>query len=131
MTENVQIKMSSNAVKPDIENTIIIKSPINITIHPHKRVIINTGLHIRIPKGYFGCLMSPNQVFIVNGIIESGNFDEIQVSIVNSSEQIWNIYLGDVICELIIIQSKLPQIEIIKDVMNVPGLIQYDESSPL
>lgn len=115
-TENIKVKILPHGVKPDIKNdVVVIKSPITISINPGEQITINSGLCVDIPRGYFGSLFPIHNNVIITGIIEHKNNKEIKINIVNSSKYIINFYQNDNVCELIIFQTRIPQIEIVND----------------
>lgn len=72
------------------------------------RCTFQTGIHIEIPKGYFGAIRAKSGLLRNHGIICSGTIDvgytgEIMVTLVNTSDEIYCVSEGDKIAQLIII----------------------------
>ena len=72
------------------------------------RCTFPTGIHIEIPKGYFGAIRAKSGLLRNYGIICSGTIDvgytgEIMVTLVNTSDEIYCVSEGDKIAQLIVI----------------------------
>ena len=72
------------------------------------RCTFPTGIHIEIPKGYFGAIRAKSGLLRNHGILCSGTIDvgytgEIMVTLVNTSDELYCVSEGDKIAQLIII----------------------------
>lgn len=72
------------------------------------RCTFPTGIHIEIPKGYFGAIRAKSGLLRNHGILCSGTIDvgytgEIMVTLVNTSDEMYCVSEGDKIAQLIII----------------------------
>lgn len=84
-----------------------IKTPIGFPLHPHEGIIIDTGIHVAIPKGYVGMLKSKSGLNTKHGIssegvIDSGYTGSIHVKLYNQSNCIYCFDRGDKISQLVI-----------------------------
>ena len=81
-----------------------------IILPPGKRKLINTGIVIEIPEGYYGNIrprsgLSCKGIDIGAGIVDSGYRGEIMVLLINNSDINFTISSGDRIAQLIIEKS--------------------------
>ena len=72
------------------------------------RCTFHTGIHVEIPKGYFGAIRAKSGLLRNHGIICSGTIDvgytgEIMVTLVNTSDEMYCVSEGDKIAQLIVI----------------------------
>ena len=78
--------------------------------------IVHTGLHMAIPKGYMGIVVSRSglalkhgiQVMNTPGIIDSGYRGEIMIGLVNHGNEVLHIKEGDRVAQLIIVPFQAP-----------------------
>jgi dUTP pyrophosphatase len=96
-----------------------IYSPVCRTIIPKGSVIIDTGVHVDIPKGYVGMLKSKSGLNVKHGIISEGVIDSgysgsIVVKLNNLSDEFYTIEKKDKITQLVVIpiaETELVQVE--------------------
>lgn len=80
----------------------------NTPIYPHSSAVFDTGVHMEIPDGYTGLLLSKsgldiNHDLTCTSVIDSGYSGSIRVKLYNLGEDTWYIYSGDKIGQLIIV----------------------------
>ncbi len=85
----------------------LISAEIN-TVPAHSRQTFKTGVHMAIPKGYFGAIRAKSGLLRKHGIICSGTVDcsytgEIMVTLVNTSDTDYQVFKGDKIAQMILI----------------------------
>ena len=90
-----------------------IKTPIGFTVKPHGSFTVNTGIHVEIPKGCAGFLMSRsglniNHSITTEGVIDEGYTGAIAVKIYNHSDTYFTFHEGDKITQLVISQIFIP-----------------------
>lgn len=79
-----------------------------ITLAPHERVLVSTGLSVAIPVGHYGRiaprsgLALKNGIDILAGVVDSGYRNEVKVILYNTSSESFVIKHGDRIAQLII-----------------------------
>lgn len=93
-----------------------LKTPEDIYIPERSRAVIDTGVHVQIPVGFAGLIVSKsglNTKFGVTstGLIDSGYTGSIKVSLYNHSEAPFSRKAGDKISQLIIIPVATPKLE--------------------
>lgn len=81
----------------------------NVRIPPFGSVLVNTGVRMAIPSGYFGKIFSRSGLAVKRnigvdaGVIDSGYRGEIKVLLRNYSSVQLNIFQGDKIAQLVIL----------------------------
>jgi dUTP pyrophosphatase len=100
-----------------------LKSPIDCVLKANKNVIINTGVHIQLPKNYAGLIVSKSGLNVKNNIISTGLIDEgyngpIIIKLYNLGNEDYIIKRGDKISQIVIIKNDE---FIIKEVDKIEG----------
>ena len=85
-----------------------IRTPIHATVMPHSAVIIDTGIHVEIPRGFVGMLKSKsglnvNKSILSEGVIDSGYTGTIRVKLYNHGDQTVTFERGDKVTQLVIL----------------------------
>lgn len=85
-----------------------IRTPTPVTVMPHSAVIIDTGIHIEIPRGFVGMLKSKsglnvNKSILSEGVIDSGYTGTIRVKLYNHGEQTVTFERGDKVTQLVVL----------------------------
>lgn len=92
-------------------------SPVNISIPPQTSAVIDTGVHVEIPHGYGGFLISKsglnvNHGIVSTGLIDSGYQGSIKVKLYNHDpNKTYTVNKGDKITQLVISPCALIDIE--------------------
>ncbi|MFA6466273.1 MAG: dUTP diphosphatase [Patescibacteria group bacterium] len=77
-------------------------------LSPGEKVIVETGVAIAIPRGYWGNvrdrsgLAAKHSLHTMGGVFDSNYRGEVQIVLINLSQEIYNIKKGDRICQMII-----------------------------
>lgn len=87
-------------------------SPRSITIDPHSSAVIDTGVHIAIPDGFCGLLVSKsglnvNHDITNTGLIDAGYTGSIRVKVYNHGNTPYLLNKGDKISQIVIIPVAL------------------------
>lgn len=118
----VKLALDKGAFKPGFAHAddagMDLKSPVDVTIVPGKSVVIDTGVHIEIPKGYAGFLKSKSGLNVNHGITGEGIIDvgytgSIKAKLYNNSHENYHVCRGDKIIQLVIIPCIQPIFEIV------------------
>ena len=93
-----------------------IRTPIHVAVMPHSAVIIDTGIHVEIPRGFVGMLKSKsglnvNKSILSEGVIDSGYTGAIRVKLYNHGEQTVVFERGDKVTQLVIMPYLAGQFE--------------------
>ena len=85
-----------------------IKSKETRLIKAHRCALFHTGLHVQLPHGPAGLLVSKSGLNVKHGITSTGLIDEgytgeIMVKLYNNSDESYLVQVGDKISQLVII----------------------------
>ena len=94
-------------------------APADATVYNVRGTIINTGVHIEIPKGYVGLIKSRSglnvrQNIICEGVIDSGYTGSIAVKLRLQANNVYDrvvINRGDRIAQLVLLPVFTPDLE--------------------
>ena len=89
------------------------------SIRPGATILVPTGLHISIPMGWAGLVLSRSgmalkrSVFVLNapGLIDPGYIDDVGVILHNSGDEYFDISPGDRVAQLVLIKVEHPEWE--------------------
>lgn len=101
-----------------------LRTPESVTIPKNGSVTIDTGVHIELPKGYFGKLESKSGLNVNYGVVShGGTIDEgytgsIRVKLYNHGERDYVFNAGDKIVQLVIIPYLAPEIEVVDNLSD-------------
>ena len=96
-----------------------IRSPRKAVVFGHDSIVIDSGIHIEIPKGYVGMLKSKSGLNVKHGITSEGVIDcgytgSIRVKLYNNHFEPFCIERGDKITQLVILPILTPEIEVVE-----------------
>ena len=95
-----------------------IYTPKDVYIRARNSVVIDTGVHISIPKGYVGMLKSKSGLnikmgLVSEGVIDSGYTGAIKVKLYNHSDEDAALLAGNKISQLVIQKIITPEVQIV------------------
>lgn len=117
----MKIKLDAGAIAPtrahDTDAGLDLYSPIEINIPSGWSRYINTGVHIQLPHGTAGLIVSKSGLNVKHGITSTGLIDEgytgaIRVRLYNKSPEDYQIHIGDKISQLVVIPVLYEPVEI-------------------
>lgn len=81
--------------------------------------VFDTGVHVQLPKGTAGVLVSKSGLNVVHDITSTGLIDEgytgsIRVKLYNHGREPYKVNAGDKISQLVIIPVHTPRLEVVK-----------------
>ena len=123
----MNIVLDENAYLPERAHSLDagydLKSPDDYTVPSHDDCIIDTGVHVEIPKGYVGFLKSKSGLNVIHGItgegvIDSGYTGSIVVRLYNSSDINYDIHKGDKIIQLVLLPIFTPELTVVKELKS-------------
>lgn len=87
-------------------------SPVEVTVYPGESVVIDTGVHMAIPYGYAGLLVSKSGLNVKHGILSTGLVDagytgSIRVKLYNHGHEAYTVSEGDKISQIVILPVML------------------------
>ena len=90
------------------------------TLRAGESTVIDTGVHVEIPRGYVGMLKSKSGLNVrygitSEGVIDSGYTGSIKVKLYNHGEEDYAIDEGDKITQLVILPVFTPELELVDD----------------
>ena len=108
----IDVMLSGNAYmpvrahKPDAGADLF--SPVAVTVYPGESVVIDTGVHMAIPYGYCGLLVSKSGLNVKHGILSTGLIDSsytgsIRVKLYNHGHEEYTVKEGDKISQIVIL----------------------------
>ena len=104
-------------------------SPIDIVVPAHRSVFIDSGVHIQIPHGVAGVLISKSGLNVKHGITSTGLIDpeytgSIGVKLYNNSGTDYRVNAGDKITQIMFVpflSVKLAQVETLEKTQRGDG----------
>lgn len=80
--------------------------------------VFYTGVHVELPNGTCGVLMSKSGLYINHSIISTGLIDvgytgEIVVKLTNLGDRHYLVQQGDKISQLVVMECKTPRIDVV------------------
>lgn len=92
-----------------------LRSMVNRYIYPNEQSIFDTGVHIQIPQGYCGLMVSKSGLMskgiTSRGLIDSGYTGSIRVVLYNNGDKGYMVNQGDKISQLVILPILTPELE--------------------
>ena len=102
-------------------------TPIDATVPARQSVVIDTGVHVKIPERCAGKIISKSGLnvkygLIADGLIDRGYTGSIKVKLYNLSDEDYTFKRGEKITQLTIIKVWLPEDE--KDAVVVDSICE-------
>lgn len=93
-------------------------SPVNIQVNSGDNCVIDTGVHVELPEGRAGVLISKSGLNVNHDITSTGLIDEqyqgsIRVKLYNHGQKGYVVHRGDKISQLVVIPVDYVDIEIV------------------
>lgn len=108
----MKIKLDENAFPPvrahDTDAGLDLRANRNIRVPAHGSALIGTGVHVQLPKGTAGLMVSKSGLntkhdLTSTGLIDEGYSGEIMVKLYNHGTDSYQVNAGDKITQLVII----------------------------
>lgn len=89
-------------------------------IAPHTWVVVSTGTHVAIPRGFVGLLTSKSGLMSKNGItcrgtIDAGYTGTIKAVLFNHSDKVFKVEQGQKVTQLVILPIITPELELVEE----------------
>ena len=116
----MKIVLDKNAFPPvrahETDAGLDIRCKEDFTIPAHGSAMVNTGVHVQLPKGTAGLLVSKSGLNIKHditstGLIDEGYTGEIVVKMYNHGKKDYNVKAGDKITQLVVVPVLYVQAE--------------------
>lgn len=120
--DKLHIMLGAGAYVPDrahkADAGLDLRSPAYVDIGPYSSAVIDTGVHVGIPEGYAGILISKSGLNVKHGITSTGLIDagysgSIVVRLDNHSSEAYHVHAGDKISQLVIVPIETPDVELV------------------
>ena len=136
--EEIKVVIDDGGYMPerahDLDAGYDIRTPYDIIVPPSTpqggagKAFVDTGIHIQIPAGYAGLLVSKSGLNVVHnitgtGLIDAGYTGSIAVKLYNHGAKEWPIKRGEKLIQLVIIPVATP------DLVRVSELAETDRGA--
>lgn len=120
----LKVKLDPGAYYPErahkTDAGLDLRSPINKVIEPNGKAVIDTGVHVAIPRGCVGLLTSKSGLMAKNGLTSRGTIDcgytgSIRVVLFNHSDEYFVVCEGDKISQLCVLPALYPEVVYVTD----------------
>ena len=120
----MKIKLDKNAFMPerahDTDAGLDLKTPVDFTVWGHSSAIVDTGVHVQLPHGYFGELLSKSGLNMkhsvtTTGVIDEGYTGSVVVKVYNHGEDPVFFTKGQKITQLVVIPCVATSLEVVED----------------
>lgn len=122
----MKIALDIGAFKPerahDTDAGLDLKSPVDEIIYPHDSAMIDTGVHVELPRGTVGIIKPRSglsiwhDVIAGEGVIDEGFSGSIVVKLYNHGSVHYRLTRGDKIAQLVILPVVYPDVEIVEKI---------------
>lgn len=90
-------------------------------IFPHSAEVFHTGVHVELPKGTAGILISKSGLNTMNditstGLVDEGYTGEIHIKLYNHGDVHYKVHAGDKISQLVIVPVYYEPVEIVDEI---------------
>lgn len=115
----IRVQLDEGAYMPekahDLDAGFDIRTPVEVSVGYLGSSVIDTGVHIEIPKGYVGFLKSKSGLNVKyslcgEGVIDAGYTGSIKVKLYNYSADSYTFEKGDKIIQLVLLP--IPEVEL-------------------
>lgn len=120
----MKVKVDAGCFYPERAHTtdagMDLRASEEVKILPHSGGIIGTGVHVELPHGCAGLLVSKsglncNHHITSTGLIDEGYTGEIMVKLYNHGDKAYLVHAGDKISQLVVIPVQYEQVELVSE----------------
>lgn len=102
----------------DVDAGLDLRAPYDFVIGKGCSAVIDTGVHVELPKGTVGLLKSKSGLNVKHGILSEGVIDEsytgaIVAKLYNHGDKAYSFKAGDKITQLVICPVIIPEIKVV------------------
>lgn len=124
---DVKVQLDEGAYMPDrahdTDAGADLRTPKRIVLPPHAYVVIDTGVHVEIPRGYAGHIKSKSGLMVAGGIFTHGLVDcgysgSIRVTLFNFGHGYKIFEVGDKIAQLEIVPVCTAEFERVDEISS-------------
>lgn len=122
----MKVKLDKGAFLPERAHPwdagMDLRTPIGFNVYPFDAKLVDTGVHVQIPEGYVGLVMTKSSINVrgmqTDGVIDSHYTGSIKVNVVNRTENKPTFKAGDKIAQLVIVPVLLSELEVVDRLEN-------------
>ena len=120
----MKIKLDKNAFPPvrahDTDAGLDLRASRSARVPAHGSALIGTGVHVQLPEGTAGILISKSGLntkhdLTNTGLIDQGYTGEIMVKLYNHGEDSYQINAGDKISQLVVVPVRYESVELVEE----------------
>ena len=120
----MKIKLDDGAFPPvrahDTDAGLDLRAMRSLRVPAHGSALIGTGVHVQLPDGCCGILVSKSGLntkhdLTSTGLIDEGYTGEIMVKLYNHGEDSYQIEAGDKISQLVVVPAQYVDVEIVDE----------------
>lgn len=98
-----------------------LRTPVAVTVPAHGSVVVDTKMHVELPQGCAGLIVSKSGLNVMHGITSTGLIDEgytgtILVRLYNHSDEDYSFNEGDKVTQLVVIPVRYEPVEIVPEI---------------
>jgi dUTP pyrophosphatase len=92
-----------------------------VTVRPHERVQVKTGIAIAIPEGYVGLIWDKSGIShkgglkTLGGVVDAGYRGEVLVGVINLGDTTYTFKKGDKIAQMLIQKIECPELVVVEE----------------
>lgn len=121
----MRVQLDENAFAPERAHStdagMDLKTPDDFTLFPRDSIVVDTGVHVQLPKNTCGMLVSKsglnvNRDITSTGLIDEGYTGSIKVKLYNHGSQYQKFKAGDKITQLVVLPVEYVDIEFVDEI---------------
>lgn len=90
-----------------------LRSPTEVRVPPHDSALVRTGVHVELPEGTCGLLVSKSGLMVHNaltstGLVDEGFTGEIVIRVFNDSSDWYTFHAGDKVSQIAVLPVCYP-----------------------
>lgn len=98
-----------------------LRTPKEVTVHAHDSAVVDTGVHVELPHGCAGLIVSKSGLNVVHGFVTTGLIDEgytgsILVRIYNNSGKDYVFAAGDKITQIVVVPVHYTDVQAVQSI---------------
>ena len=118
----MRIVIDKNAFMPtrayETDAGLDLYSPIDITVPARGSAIIDTGVHVQLPKGTAGMIKSKSGLNVKHnltseGVVDVGYTSSMVIKLYNHGDMDYQVRRGDKISQLVLVQIVTPHLMVV------------------
>lgn len=121
----MKVMIEEWAIKPDRAHAtdagLDLMAPSDGIIDPGQSALIDTGVHVQLPAGTCGILISKSGLNVKSGVVSTGLIDEgytgsIMVKLYNHGNHRYIFHRGDKVTQLVVVPCMYEPVELVEQI---------------